>query len=468
MFGEENSDLCRWVSPHSAVILGLSGGGDSVYLLHALCALRREHEFPMLAVHIHHGLRGSAADDDERFSRALCGMLEVPFLSEHADVRAYAAEKGLTIEQAGREVRYEVFYREARRILKESAKCDAAHIFLAHHANDQEETVLMNLLRGSGVSGLSGMKQCTEVFRTDGKPVRLIRPLLGMTHEEILASLSRRGLKWCEDATNQELDYTRNRLRGEVLPKIRELSPGFTRICGREAALFGELDDYMEQEAERVLAAHMSARDGLALVPAAVLSELHPALRHAVIRRCIGRVCGLKDVCTAHIDAAEALLHTQSGRRVCLPKNASVCREFDNLCFMTGGAKPCGAQDMSLSWEVCAQNGAEFLKNLKKSDIQCYTKCLDYDKIKEYCGDGAPVLRTPLDGDYLLINRQGQKKRLALYLKQEKIPERLRSQTPVVAWGNIILWVIGHRDSAYFFVTEKTEKILRLRVSGEE
>lgn len=458
----------QWTEPKNAVILGLSGGGDSVYLLHALSALQKERQFHLTAVHVHHGLRGDAADADEHFAKRLCEELQVPFLSEHVDVKAYAAKCGLTLEQAGREVRYEVFYREAGRLLSEHPECEAVNIFLAHHANDQEETVLMHLLRGSGPAGLSGMKPCMEVFRKEGRPVRLVRPLLCMTHEEILASLRQRGLSWREDATNQELDYTRNRLRRVVLPKIRELSPGFTQICSREAAIFCEIADYMEHEAEHVLAEHLREQDGLVRFPVAVLAGLHPALRHTVVRKCIDQACGLKDVSTAHVDAAEALLNMQSGKCIKLPGNAAVWREFDHLCFRAGAAQLHERQKMTLVWEVNAKSGAEFVKNLEKYRSECYTKWLDYDKIIEYCGEGAPELRTPKEGDYLLVNRQGQRKRLALYLKQEKIPERLRSETPVVAWGNVILWVPGHRDSVYFFITDETEKIIRLQVSREK
>lgn len=466
MYGEEKIlEISRFTEPQSAVILGLSGGGDSVYLLHTLYALQKERPFHLLAVHIHHGLRGEAADADERFAEDLCEELHVPFISEHIDVKAHAKKCGLTLEQAGREVRYEVFYREAKRLLSEFPECDAVNIFLAHHANDQEETVLMNLLRGSGPAGLSGMQPCTEVFQADGRPVRLVRPLLYMTHEAILSSLRQRGLSWCEDATNQELDYTRNRLRGEILPKIKELSPGFTKICGREAALFCEIADYMEHEAKRVLAEHMKKQSGLVYFPVLVLAKLHPALRHTVVRGCIDQACGLKDVSTAHVDAAEALLNMQSGRRIELPRGAVVCREFDCLCFRSGAAEPESQPVMALHWEISTGNGTEFMKNLEKYRSECYTKWFDYDKIVEYCGEGAPVLREPMEGDYLLINRQGQRKRLALYLKQEKIPERLRSGIQVVAWGNVILWIPGHRDNAYFFITDETEKMLRLQIS---
>jgi tRNA(Ile)-lysidine synthase len=124
--------------------------------------------------------------------------------------------------------------------------------------------------------------------------------------------------------------------------------------------------------------------------------------------------------------------------------------------------------EQGFSWRVYDEKGVKFLENLEKIQTCRYTKWFDYDKIKAYCGDGEPVLRTPREGDYLLVNREGQRKPLNLYLKQEKIPLKQRAVLPVVAWGNVILWVPEHRDSACFFVTEKTTQILRLDIGRKE
>jgi tRNA(Ile)-lysidine synthase len=473
MHEQEALALDRWIKPGHAVILGLSGGGDSVYLFHALCALRRQQAFPFLAVHIHHGLRGADADADEAFSRTLCENAGVAFLSERVDVRARAKQNGLTLEQAGREARYEVFYREAGKMLEKYPECSAVDILLAHHANDQEETVLMNFLRGSGPAGLGGMRSCTEIFAVDGRPVRLVRPLLLMTHEALLASLRARGLSWREDATNQETDCTRNKLRGKILPEIREVSPAFTQICGREARLFSEINDFLGMQAAQVLEQYMDRQEGSVQMPVKVLGELHPALRHVVVRECIARVGGLKDVGMVHVEAVEQLLEKQSGRSVQLPGGVRVWRSFEMLMFGTEGAdRGAGVSgalsEQEFSWRIYNEKGVKFLENLEEIQTCCYTKWFDYDKIKAYCGDGAPVFRTPREGDYLLVNREGQRKPLNLYLKQEKIPLKQRAVLPVVAWGNVILWVPGHRDSACFFVTEKTTQILRLDIGRKE
>lgn len=458
---EHRASIEKYIDKKRAVIIGLSGGGDSVYLFHELIAQRKRTGFYMLAVHVHHGLRGEEADRDEKFSKGLCAENGVDFVVEHVDVRKYAEEHGLTLEQAGREVRYAAFTREAKRLLSESADLVGVDIFLAHHANDQEETVLMNFLRGSGPAGLSGMKECTAFG--DEQHIRLVRPLLSLTHQEMLDSLTDRGLSWCEDATNAESDFTRNKLRCDILPRLKEISPGFTEVCGREARLFDEIEDFLDGEVQKAFSAYAREEDGVVLFPVEELLGLHPALRHVLVRKCIDHLSGLKDISTDHVDAVESLLSAQSGKYVELPRGIRVGREFDQICFSRADAIR-NEQTFKFNWEIVPFDEGVYDKILGKFCSESYTKWMDYDKIEKYCGEGAPQLRHPRENDYLLINRQGQKKRLALYLKQEKIPQRKRERINVVAYNDVILWVPGLRDSAYFFVTEDTRRVLRLHV----
>ncbi len=324
----------------------------------------------------------------------------------------------------------------------------------------------MNFLRGSGPVGLSGMRDLVVYENTNGRPIRLIRPLLDITHEEIIASLKERGLLWCEDATNYEADFTRNKLRCNILPQLKEISPGFTRICGREASLFAEIDDFLGSEAEREFDRLAWYEEGVLLIPVEGLLGVHPALRHVIVRKCIDEIVGLKDISLEHVDAVEALLSAQSGKEAQLPGGVRVRREFDRLSFtrISESDRDSGdeAEHLRLDWEIMDVDAAEYDKNLEKYRSESYTKWFDYDKIREYCGEGAPLLRYPQENDFLLISSEGQKKRLALYLKQAKIPQRKREKITIVAIGDVILWVPGFRDSPYFFVTRDTKRVLRI------
>ena len=191
----------QMIRPGDRIVAGISGGADSVCLLFLLRELCREKGAGLFAVHVNHGLRGAEAGEDEAYVRKLCGELKVPLRVFSFDVRGRAREEHLTLEEAGRLCRYEAFEEEAERI-------GGTRIAVAHHAGDQAETVLFQLFRGSGLKGLAGIR-----------PVRdnVIRPLLCTGREEIEAWLTERGIEWRTDSTNLTTDYTRNRIRGEIL-----------------------------------------------------------------------------------------------------------------------------------------------------------------------------------------------------------------------------------------------------------
>ena len=176
------------------VVVALSGGGDSVCLLSVLVKLREEMGLKLLAVHVHHGLRGEEADRDMEFSERLCRELKVKFDCAMADVKGTAQEMGLSLEEAGRKLRYE--FLEKKRV-----EFGGGKIAVAHHKDDQAETILYHLCRGTGLKGLGGMSPRRET---------VIRPLLCVGKEEILAYLREEKLEWCLDSTNLETEYTRN------------------------------------------------------------------------------------------------------------------------------------------------------------------------------------------------------------------------------------------------------------------
>ena len=188
------------------VIAGISGGADSICLLFVLLELKKELGFDLVAVHVHHGLRGEAADRDEDYVRQVCTEQKIPLEVFHRDVRAYAGERGLTEEEAGREVRREAF-------LECAVRRSATRIALAHHRNDNAETVLFHLCRGSSLEGLSGIPPVSGCW---------IHPLLCVDRREIESYLEKRGISYCTDETNQEMCYTRNRIRGRVIPCLEE------------------------------------------------------------------------------------------------------------------------------------------------------------------------------------------------------------------------------------------------------
>lgn len=231
------------ICPGDGVVVGLSGGPDSVFLLYALHTLQPRMGFTLRAVHVHHGIRGAEADRDEAFSEKLCAKLEIPFQAVHVAAPAYAAQHGLSLEEAARILRYEAL--EAAR--QQLTQAPAAWIAVAHHLDDQAETVLHNLVRGAGLRGLAGM---------ENRRNHVIRPLLSIKREDILKWLKQYDIPYVTDLTNADPHYTRNRIRSTVLPELREINPEASAHIAHSAALLREADAYFHALALQYVDAH--------------------------------------------------------------------------------------------------------------------------------------------------------------------------------------------------------------------
>ena len=252
----------------SRVLCAVSGGADSMCLLHWLSELRETYQITLFAAHYEHGLRGEESLRDAEFTKAQCTDLGIPCVVEHGDVAAFAASQRIGIEDAARTMRY--------RFLEETAdKLGCERIATAHNLNDNAETVLMNLCRGAGTRGLAGIP-----------PVRgrIIRPLLQTDRKEIEAYLDERGIDHIEDSSNYSDDYTRNRIRHQVIPLMEEENPSFLKSVGRMAELVREDDACLCREAEMFLEKH---RNGNSIPTKALLS-----LDQAIAARVIRTMCG--------------------------------------------------------------------------------------------------------------------------------------------------------------------------------
>lgn len=231
------------IRPGDGVVVGLSGGPDSVFLLYALYTLQPRMDFTLRAVHVHHGIRGAEADRDEMFSEKLCAKLDIPFQAVHVAAPAYATQHGLSLEEAARILRYEAL--EAAR--QQLGQTRAAWIAVAHHLDDQAETVLHNLVRGAGLRGLAGM---------ENRRNHVIRPLLSIKREDILKWLKQNDIPYVTDSTNADPHYTRNRIRSTVLPELREINPEASAHIAHSAALLREADAYFHALALQYVDAH--------------------------------------------------------------------------------------------------------------------------------------------------------------------------------------------------------------------
>ncbi len=275
-------------------LVAVSGGRDSVALLHGLHALGWKN---LGVVHLDHGLRGRASRADARFVARLAAQLGLRCVAGRAEVRAYAAARGISIETAARELRQVFFAHAARR-----ERCRT--VFLAHHADDQVETCLFNFLRGSGAAGLAGMRR-EAALKIGATELRLRRPLLGIRRAEIDAFLAARKIRWREDASNLDAAHTRNRLRLRILPALaEEFGPAFPAAILRAADILAAEEDWMRGEAARFEAGEeLSVRD-LAAAPL--------ALRRRIVRAWLERA-GVAEVGLAETERVLALLDPATG-----------------------------------------------------------------------------------------------------------------------------------------------------------
>lgn len=455
-------DKFHMVDPGEKILVGLSGGADSVCLFLVLLSLRKEMGFDLEAVHVNHCMRDSAKRDEE-FVRALCAEKGIPLHVFSEDVPRLARQQGLSPEEAGRNVRYDCFAQVME-------KTEASKVAVAHHQSDQAETMLFHLIRGSGVDGLTGMK-----------PVRghVIRPILCLSRAQIEAYLSEQGQNYMTDETNADAQYSRNKLRHEVFPVLEEVCMGAAQHMAATGEAFSELSDYLQEQVHEAFTecTDLSEGDkGCVRLSCDLLLEKHVYLQGEVIRECIYQLAGSKkDISRVHIEAVKGLANLQVGRKVDLPYDIvaektygallfrdenSVCEQAEDFCVCVSKEQlEDGVQVELLDGRVVKMR--TFAYNLgDEIPTKTYTKWLDCDKIGE-----AIEIRTPRDGDFFYFNHKN-KKYVKDYMVNEKIPMAERKKCILVVEGDHMLYFVGKRISNGVLVDETTRKILEITVTG--
>lgn len=296
----------------TVVTVGFSGGADSVCLLSVLWELRALLSISVRAVHVNHNLRGDEALRDQKFCEEFCRERGIPFTAVPVDVSGVVKETGLSTEEAARILRYRALRKEASAAgLPEGGRF---RIAVAHHADDQAETILLNLLRGTGLKGLSGMAFCRD---------DIIRPLLGVQKEEITSYIRKRGLPYVTDSTNLTNDYTRNRLRNVILPELYDINENAAKHILRTGKMCEEADAYLRKAAAAWAEGRIfPGEDGKSVtIPRKLLKEEMPVFRRYVIITVLETAgVPLKDWGETHIASIDQALFKGSGHHVDLPR----------------------------------------------------------------------------------------------------------------------------------------------------
>ena len=408
------ADRYGMLPPGSTVICALSGGADSVRLLHWLLSLAAERQLRVCAAHFDHRLRGAESERDAAFAARLCESRGVTLFSGSGDAAAWAAERGLGTEEAARELRYAFFEKTA-------AELPGSRVATAHNADDNAETLLMRLGRGSGLRGLGGIPPVRGIY---------IRPLLQTERSTILRYLRENKLEWVEDSTNGEDAYTRNRLRHRVLPLLREEYPGFVRSVSACADRLREDEAYLSAQAAAILPPEAGEEGALSFSAAALAAAPRPLALRA-----------LRDACerlgaSPSAERLEAVLHLAAGEdpsaEVELPGGVLARREYGRLLLCAPLPKAPPLPEIPLRWnawvpvpqaclavywgENAKKEEADWFFNFKKSELR-----------------GIITLRSRRSGDRFVSAPGRSEKTLKKWMIEEKIPARLRASLPVIA-----------------------------------
>ncbi len=436
--------VSKWnmIQKEDKIVVGISGGADSVCLLFVLLELRKKLPFDLVAVHVNHGIRGEEADADEAYVQALCEQYQVTLYKYYEDVKKISEERKLSEEEAGREVRRKCF----RQTME---ACGGTRIALAHHMNDNVETFFLNLARGSGVKGLGAIRPVNG---------EIIRPLLCLERKEIEHYLKEHQIPYCTDSSNAEDAYTRNRIRNNIVPYLqKEVNAGVVPHVAQAIEQLQETEEYLAEQVRFYLKECVKVTENGYILDEIAYGEVPQYLQSRVMKEILAQVSEKeKDLSMVHVKALQDLLSRQVGRRVELPYAVEAKRIYEGLRIGKRSEKKAKA---TISFRVI-ENNETIAKEREKND----TKLFDYDIISQKI-----CIRTRREGDYITIHPDGRRQKLKSFFINEKIPEEMRDEIYLVADGSHILWIVGYRTNPLYQVHAGTRQILEVTIDkGEE
>ncbi|MBE2269096.1 MAG: tRNA lysidine(34) synthetase TilS [Anaerolinea sp.] len=451
------------IPPKSTVVVGVSGGADSLALLHVLSALRDRLEMRLHAATLDHGLRGDAGADDARYVESLCALWNVPCTHGFADVPTLMRAGKLGVEAAARQARYDFLAEIAR-------QQGARMVATAHHADDQAETVLLHLLRGTGLRGLSGMSMSAPM--PDHPGVMLVRPLLTVTRADIEAYCAEHGIQPRHDATNDDLDYTRNRIRAEVLPILRRINPQISRSLVQLADIAAEEDAYLQAELDELIDGFVWKRGDRLTIPRDVFAGVPVALKRRLLLWAAGQLdseTGYEHV----ISALDILEDGVLGTIALLPNGVRLRVDYDEIVIEPQDAPiPPETPQIAEAFDVAVPGqtrlGGGWVLKVSNAAVESAHARLAIPPL------AAVRLRPRKRGDrFTPLGLGGHTQKLSEWMVDHKVPRALRDTLPLltvdgeiaaIVWGE--QWTISERfavklDSTFitYYVIEKIHEI---------
>ena len=456
------------------VLVGISGGPDSVALLLALSQMTRRFGFSLIAAHLNHGLRGEDADADEQFSRKLAHHLKVPFVTKKINLKSGSRHRRGSLEEVAREERYKY-------LISVASRRGCGKVAVGHHADDNAETLLMNFIRGSGPKGLGGIPPVRPLDESD---ILLVRPLIEVSREEILAFLKKQNQQFCIDKTNADTAFKRNKIRHELVPQIKhDYNPSITAVLNDTAEVMRSVDDFIESEIQRKMDSIVKKSDGVVVLKQRSIKSMHPFIRKAIIRRVLRDSFGI-GIDLNRLDDVNRFIEDSRAGTVNLPNSVVITKEYSDLIIgkhepekeefekrlkvpgrvLLGffgtqlnldiienefyGTEPTGpGVSFSGAWQKIIGGRQVFMKEMFDADK------VDFDRLS---------MRNRRKGDKYHPIGLGHNKDIKSIMIDEKIPVALRSKIPLLLNGDDIMWMMGYRINEKYKITGETRKILKV------
>lgn len=491
------------------IVAGFSGGADSVCLLLLLKEWEQILDFSFCAVHVEHGIRGEESLADAAFAKEFCETWQIPFLLYSVDVPKLAEREHLSLEEAARILRYDCFEQAKQQF-------GANKVAVAHHSDDNGETMLFHLVRGSGLRGLIGMQP-----ERDG----IIRPLLCVCRQEIERFLEEKGVSYCTDSTNSQVQYARNRIRNNIMSELTMLNARATEHMAALSEQLSEVYEYLARtawETGQQALCRQETQTGEWELSKKLICQMEPVLQKEFLYQILTRAAeSRKDIGAVHVESLRQLFCAEVGKQIHLPyqltaksgyETVRICRQWNggqrndtqqkdglqndtqrDSGFQSGGQQidrsqgPMGCAagsngkivpielttaDLAASGSAAVralENGMKirmqvlaFDGEMEKIPEKTYTKWFDYDRMKDNLS-----FRHRQPGDYIQVTFLGGRKKLKEYLINEKIPREQREELVLLTEGSEVIWVIGHRISEGYKITAETKRILEVCVERE-
>ena len=436
---KHTNDEYGMIDRGDTVIVALSGGADSVCLLHNLNSIKDELSLKLMACHVNHHLRGEESDRDMKFCCELCRQNDIEIFVKEYDIDALSKEMRLSHEECGRKLRYEYF-----NSLVEKYNCKIA---TAHNADDNLETVVYNMTRGASLRGLSGIP------RVRGS---IIRPLINSTRAEIENYCKAYGLVYVTDSTNLTDEYTRNKIRHNVVPVLREINPSVEKTVLNMNSTLTEIAEYLEKSGQLLLKIAKTGEGYLTNK----LKDANPVILKEAVA-ILFKENGFSSYSRKHIEETISIIYY--GGKLNLKKNLSAVNKQGLFRITETDETEFYSREVEQNKSVVYKNRVISFENVKiRGKFEKYTST---NYINSDIMTPTLLLRNRLSGDYINLSRRGVTKSLKKLMNEMKIPEEKRDSLLVLADGNCVHWIEGIALSEEAVVSDKAKECIKIQIT---